>query len=106
MEKPLETAWVGQKVGLGGISVNHQVGVNSDSQVDRNSDVVPACWLCGGGLRKETMVSASTSVWKKAAPPSPALMTDNSVIPHMSLAFFELLPQCYGLKLVSLSKSL
>ena len=29
-----------------------------------------ALWLCGVGLRKGTMASASTSVWEKAAPPS------------------------------------
>lgn len=47
MEKSLETSlvehtsWV--KQGLR----NHQGGVNSVSQIYEDSDMVPACWLCG-----------------------------------------------------------
>ena len=71
MEKPLEITWVGLKVGWGGASGNHQGGANNVSQVDGVSDMMPACQLCGswrGGLIKGTVASASTSVWKKAAP--------------------------------------
>ena len=68
MEKPLETAWVGLKVGWGEVSLIHHGGASSVSQVDRVSDMVPACQLCGRGLRKGTVVSASPSVWEKAAP--------------------------------------
>ena len=46
------------------------------TQVDGDSDTMPACRLCGGnekggtGLNKGIMVSACTSVWKKAFPSS------------------------------------
>ena len=38
-------------------------------------------WLCGGSLRKGTMASASTYVWKKAVPPALTLKLDTSVSP-------------------------
>ena len=71
MEKPLEIAWVGLKVGWGRTSGNYQGGANSVSQVDGVSEMVPGCQLygsVGGGIRKGTMASASTSVWEKAVP--------------------------------------
>lgn len=46
-----------------------------------------------GRLNKETMDSASTSVWDNAAPPALTLKLDNSVAPCMSLMPFRLLPQ-------------
>ena len=55
MEEPLETTWVGLQTGLGRVSGNHKGGVNSDSQVDRDSDMALTWWLCGsvgGGLSK------------------------------------------------------
>ena len=58
----------------------------------------------GEGLRKGTVVSASTSIWEKDAPPGLTLMPDNSVPPHMSLVPFELLPQWWTLEGISLSK--
>ena len=73
MEKPLETAWVDPKVGWGMAPGNHQSGENSVSQSDGISDMVTTCQLCafmGGGLRKGTVASASTSVWGRAAPSS------------------------------------
>ena len=45
----------------------------------------------GKGLKKGTMVSASTSVWVEAAPPVLTLMPDTSVPSRMSLVPFELL---------------
>ena len=39
MEKPLETAWVGLKVGWGRASKNHQGGANSVNQVDGFSHI-------------------------------------------------------------------
>ena len=61
MEKPLETAWVVLKVGWGGVSGNHQGGVNSASQVDGVSDMGPACWFFKGRTPKGTVASGSTS---------------------------------------------
>ena len=66
MEKPLETVWVGPKVGLGRASGNHQSGANNVRQVDGVSVTVPACLLCGS-VGEGTMAPASTSVWEKAA---------------------------------------
>ena len=71
MEKPLEIDCVVPKVGWDRVSGNHQSGANSVSQVDVVSAMAPACGLCAfvlGGLRKETMASASTSVWEKSTP--------------------------------------
>ena len=48
MEKPLKTACVGSKAALGGVSRNYQGKVNSISQVEGDSDMAPACWLCVG----------------------------------------------------------
>lgn len=57
--------------------------VTSVSQVDGDSEIH------AGGRRgrfnKETMVSACTFVWAKAALPVIALKPDNSVFPHLSL---------------------
>ena len=36
-------AWVALQIGWGGISGNHQDGVNSITQVDKDSDVAPVC---------------------------------------------------------------
>ena len=71
IEKPLETAWVGLKVGWDRASGYHQGGAKSENQIGGVSDMVPAYKLCGsvgGGFRKRTVASVSTSVWKKAAP--------------------------------------
>ena len=88
MVKPLERglggpeSWVGQ--GLRELPGR----ANSHSQVDGDSDIVPAYWLRGRSAQRGTMASASTSVWEKAAPPALVLMTDNSGPPHMSLVPF------------------
>ena len=42
MEKLLEMAWVGPKVGWGKVT-DHQHRANSVSQVDEDSDMEPAC---------------------------------------------------------------
>ena len=58
-------------MGRGRVSGNHQVRANSVSQVDGVSEMVPGCQLygsVGGGIRKGTMASASTSVWEIAVP--------------------------------------
>ena len=70
VEKPLETAWMGLKVGWGGLSGNHQGGANSVSQVGRGSAMLLACQLCGVGLRKGTMASASTFLLSESSLPS------------------------------------
>ena len=44
-----------------------------------------ACWECGE-LNKETVDTASTSVWEKATPPVLSLEPDNYVSPLVSLA--------------------
>ena len=56
--------------------------------------------------RKVTMGSASSSVWKKAAPPAVSLVPDTSVPPCMPLVPFKLLPQCWSSEGVSASKSI
>ena len=61
--------------------------------------MVPAYWVCGKKLRKGTMVSISTSAWKKAAPPVLTLILNNSVLPHMPLVTFELLRSSEGMHL-------
>ena len=59
----------------------------------------------GGGLRKGTIASASTSAWEKAIPPVLTLLPDNSVPPHMSLVPAKLLPLHWSSEGVSLSRS-
>ena len=55
------------------------------------------------GEGQQTVTSACTSVWEKAAPPALALKPDNAVPPCMSLALFKLLPQHWSSEQVSLS---
>ena len=110
MEKPLETAWVGLQVGWGGV----ELGLR-ESPVWVKQDE-PAWWslrcgacllaLCGRGLRRGTMASASTFVWQEAAwsPPVLTLMPDNSILPCMSLVPFQPLPQLWSLEGVSQGK--
>ena len=104
MEKPLETAWTGLRVGWVGVSGNHQDGAKSVSQVNGVSDTAPpvvcVCVL-GGSLRKATMVSASPFVWQKAAP---LLSPQCQTIQCVSLVPFKLLPQCWSSKGVNLHK--
>ena len=61
MEKPLEKAGVDLQLGWGRVSGNHQGRGGTVSQVDGDSDMVKACWLCLGRAQQRTMVSASTS---------------------------------------------
>ena len=103
VEKPLETSSSGPKIEWSGASGNHQGRENSVSQVDGVSDMVPT--LCRGELIKETMVSASTSIWDKTVPSPFTLMLDNSVPPCVSLMPFEMLFQCWNLERVSPNKS-
>ena len=73
MERSLETALVGLKVGWGRASGNHQHGASMcarlmASHIWHPSDGSVTLWQGAGGLRKGTMASASTFVWEKAAP--------------------------------------
>ena len=105
MEKP-QTAWVGPKVWWSRASENHQGWVNSVSLVGGVSDMVSTCQLCGcagGEIKKETVASVSTSVWKKAGLHD--LMWGISVPPHMSLVPFNQLPLCWSSQSVSVHKS-
>lgn len=52
MEKLLETGWVSLQVGWGTVLGNHQDRVNSKSQVNEDSDMVPTCWICGRAQRR------------------------------------------------------
>ena len=79
----------------GGVSGNHQGEANSDSQVDRDSHVVPACWLHGGSTQKR-----NNGLWQHLCPrgshptlPVLTLLSDTLVPPLMYLAPLELLPQ-------------
>ena len=107
MEKPVETAWVGPKVGWGWASGNDQGGAKSVSQVDGVSDglhPLPALWL-GGGLRKGIMASDIAFLWEKASPQRLPLMPDSLVPPCISLMPFNLLPLHWCSEGVSPSKS-
>ena len=55
------------------------------------------------GVNKGTVASASTSVWEEAAPPALAPKPNSSVPPHVSLAPFELLSQCWSSERMNLS---
>ena len=94
MEKPLEMAWVGQKVVWARVSGDHQNRMNCVSQVNEDSDGVPTCWLCVEELRRGTVTSVNTSVWGKSSSSFFAPKPDNSVSPCMSKGPFDLLPQC------------
>lgn len=63
---------MGPQAGWGGISGNHQGRANIFSRLMATHiwwPPVSACWQ-RGGLKKEIMDSASTSVYEKAASPS------------------------------------
>ena len=66
MEKLLETAWVGLKVGCGGVSGNHQGGANRVSQVDGVSDMA----LLGEGSKKEQWPLRALFCGRKLPPSS------------------------------------
>lgn len=86
MEKLLEVAWMDPQVGWHRVSGNHQGGGKQFGQVDRDSDLAPACayrWV-EGGLNKRTVAFASTSFRKNAAPAALALKPDNSLPPVCS----------------------
>ena len=77
--------------------MNLQDAANSVKIVSANlmetqmwSPPLPAGWV-RGGLNKETILSANTSIQHRAALPSLALKPDSSVLPCVSLALFELL---------------
>ena len=70
MEKLLEVAWVGPKVGWGRISRNHQGRVNGVSHIDGDS---------GGGLKKEQwLLSALLSGRKLPLQSSPKARQSSS----------------------------
>ena len=81
------------------ISWNNQGGANSVSQVDGDSDMVPACQISvgvrGRSEKEQWTLPALLSGRKLLQPPAPALtlMPDTSVPPHMPLVSFKLLPR-------------
>ena len=92
-----KAAWVGPKVGWGRVSGNLQHRSNSVSQVDRVSDMAPACQL-----------TSSMALWgeglEKGQRPLLALMPDSLVSPFMPLGPFKLLPWCWSSEGVNLSR--
>ena len=78
--------------------------VNKISQVDGESNMVPAC-ACRWKISKGTMAFASMSVWEQATSLILTPKPHNSVLPCMSLVLFELLLQHRSSKQVSLSAS-
>lgn len=60
--------------------------------------------MCWWVFNKGTVVAASTLVPERATSPALALMPDNSVSLHMSLALFELLSLHWSLVRVSVHK--
>ena len=62
MKRPLERACVNLKVKHGSVSRNHQGEVNSNIQVNGDSDMAPTCWLSRNKALKRTAASASSSV--------------------------------------------
>ena len=94
------------KFGGVGSQVIASWGWNSVYQCDRDSYLEPPCWLCGGeGSEKEQWPLPALLFWRKL-PLQLTLMPDTSVLPHMSLVPFKLLPQCWSSEWVSLSKSI
>ena len=77
---------------------------NSVSQVDRVSDMAPAWQLCVsvGRLQKRDTGLCLPFCLRDSCPPALALMP--SVLPHMPLVPFKLLPQCWSSEGLSLSK--
>ena len=75
MEKPLEMAWVGPQVGCNRSWGITKVGQTSVCYVDGDSDMVPTCRLCGGGVSEKEQ-------W-----PLPALLSGTKLA-------LQLLPWC------------
>nr|KAF6427858.1 hypothetical protein HJG63_008342 [Rousettus aegyptiacus] len=77
--KQMEMAWVGPQVGRGRVSGNDLGKVTCVIQVDDYSDMVAPAFSHweGGGLKKGTTDTVTTSVWEKAAPPALALKPNN-----------------------------
>ena len=92
MEKPLETAWVGLKVGCGGASGNHQRGANNVSQ---------ALWREGSSKEQWSL---PTLLSGRKLFLALALMPGSSVSPHRFLVPVELLLQHWNSQRMSLSK--
>lgn len=89
-----EGAWVCLLFGWGRVSGNHQVGVMLASLMETQIWHLPASvHRERGGLNKETMTSASTSIWEKVAPPALSLKPNNLVPPCMSLALLNCWPR-------------
>ena len=86
-------------------SGNHQGGENSVRQVDGVSDMMPACWFCGGRAQKRNNGLCHHLCLGESCPPAVALMPDTLVPPGMSLMHFNLLSQSWSSEGVSLSKS-
>ena len=90
MEKPLETAWVGLKVGWGRASGNHQGRANIMNQVDGVSDMAPmaqpALWLCWRRAQRRNNGLCQHFCLGDSCSKALILMLYNSVPPHMSLS--------------------
>ena len=107
MEKPLETDWMGLKVWWGRASGNHEDGANSVSQVDGDSDMVPACWLCGGRVQQRNNDLCQHFYLGESCPlSSHPVARKFSCSLYVSGALLELLPKCWSTEGVSPSKSL
>lgn len=97
---PLETAWIGLTIKWGRVLENHKVGFSGAIWVDRDSDMVHTCQLCREGFRTRTMISVSTSVWEKTAPPlstpAPALILMSQIL--VPPGFFQVVALVLELK--------
>ena len=70
MEKPLEIARVGSKVGWTSASGNHHSGANSISQIDGDSDMLSSCELCMGEGSEKKQWPLPTLLSGRKLPPS------------------------------------
>ena len=104
VEKPLEMLWVVPRVEWGGTSRNHQCGAKNVSQVDGDSDMVPACWLCGERAQQMNNGLCQYFCLEDSCPSSPHPNPNDSVPPHLSLEPFELLSQFWSSEQVSPGK--
>ena len=94
MKKPLETDWVGPQIVWGKIPWNHQGGVNSDNQVDGDSDMVLTYWLgVGGATQKRNTGLCQHFCQDKSCPSSSCLDVGHFSFSPYFLVPFKRLPQ-------------
>ena len=87
-----------------GVSGALQGRANSVCQ-DGVSAMAPISRLCGERAQKRDSGLCLPFCLGQSCPPAVVLMPDNSFPPHMPLVSFKLLPWCWSLEGVSLSKS-